>query len=391
MPDRPLVLHVVYSFAVGGLENGIVNLVNRLPAERFRHAVVALTDVSPNFAARIGRDDVAYESLHKPPGHLFRLYPRLHRLFRRYRPAIVHTRNLAALEAVVPAWTAGVPVRIHGEHGRDVSDLDGSRRTYQLVRRAYAPFVTRWVALSHDLERYLTGRVGIDAARVEQICNGVDTDRFRPAPGGRAPIAGCPFGRPEHWLVGAVGRMQAVKDPANLAHAFVRALQRHPDARRRMRLVMVGDGPLRADAERILADAGVAELAWFAGERDDVPAILRGLDCFVLPSRAEGISNTILEAMASGLAIVATRVGGNAELIEDGLDGRLVPAGNPDALAEGIGAYFADAPTARRHAKAARTAAERRFSLDRMVADYLALYERALAARRPNGALRPAG
>jgi sugar transferase (PEP-CTERM/EpsH1 system associated) len=387
---RPLVLHVVYRFAVGGLENGIVNLINRLPAERFRHGIVALTDASAEFCARIRRDDVMVESLRKPPGHLVRLYPRLHRLFRAHRPAIVHTRNLAALEAVVPAWSAGVGVRIHGEHGRDVADLDGSNRKYQLVRRAYAPFVTRWVALSHDLDRYLVRRVGVPETRVDQICNGVDTDRFRPAPGGREAIPGCPFTSPDLWLAGTVGRMQAVKDQTSLARAFVGALRRHPDARRRMRLVMVGDGPLRAAAERILADAGVADLAWFAGERDDVPGILRGLDCFVLPSLAEGISNTILEAMATRLPVVATRVGGNAELLEDGLDGRLVPAAHPDALAEAIVGYFGDAPLARRHARAARAAVERQFSLDRMVADYLALYENALAQRRPNGVLRPA-
>ena len=381
-PDRPLILHVVYSFAVGGLENGLVNLVNRMPAERFRHGIVALTEVSAAFCARIRSGDVVYESLHKGPGHLLKLYPRLHRIFRAHRPAIVHTRNLAALEAVVPAWSAGVPVRIHGEHGRDVGDLDGSNRKYRLVRRAYAPFVTRWVALSQDLDRYLVRRVGVPESRVDQICNGVDTERFRPAATGRAPIAGCPFAGAELWLVGTVGRMQAVKDQTNLARAFVRAVRMRPDARRRMRLVMVGDGPLRATAESILAEGGAGGLAWFAGERDDVPDLLRGLDCFVLPSLAEGISNTILEAMASGLPVVATRVGGNPELLEDGLDGRLVPPGNPDALAEAIVGYFADAPLARRHARAARAAAEGRFSLDRMVADYVALYERVLAGPR---------
>ena len=96
-----------------------------------------------------------------------KLFPRLHRLIRDRRPAIVHTRNLAALEAAVPAWFARVPVRIHGEHGRDVGDLDGSRKRYQLVRRLYRPFVTQYVAVSRDLERYLVERVGIDAGRVD--------------------------------------------------------------------------------------------------------------------------------------------------------------------------------------------------------------------------------
>ena len=140
--------------------------------------MVALTEVSPAFAKRVQRQDVQYFSLRKPPGHLLKLYPRLTRMFRELQPAIVHTRNLAALEAVVPAWAARVPARIHGEHGRDAIDPDGLRRRYQWVRRAYSPFVSRYVAVSEDLERYLRDRVGIAADRILQLYNGVDTDDF---------------------------------------------------------------------------------------------------------------------------------------------------------------------------------------------------------------------
>ncbi len=106
---------------------------------------------------------------------------------------------------------------------------------------------------------------------------------------------------------------------------------------------------------------------------------MRALDCFVLPSRAEGVSNTILEAMATRLPIVATRVGGNAELIESGMTGTLVSAGDPDALARAIIAYFHDRAVARRHAKAAYQVALTRFSLTAMVAAYAGIYEHALA------------
>src|SRR5262245_17817927 len=109
----PLIVHVVYRFGIGGLENGLVNLVNRMPQDRWRHAIVALTDISAEFAERIERRDVELIALDKRQGHLARDYPRLYRLFRKLDPAIIHTRNLAALEAVVPAWAARVPVRIH--------------------------------------------------------------------------------------------------------------------------------------------------------------------------------------------------------------------------------------------------------------------------------------
>jgi sugar transferase (PEP-CTERM/EpsH1 system associated) len=378
--SRPLVVHVFYRFDVGGLENGVVNLINHMPVDAYRHAIIALTEVT-DFRQRIERDDVQFISLNKPPGHLFRLFPRLVRIFRELKPAIVHSRNLAALEVTVPAWLAGVPVRIHGEHGRDVGDLDGSNRKYQWVRRLYNPFVSHFIALSRDLEGYLTGRVGISSRKVAQIYNGVDAGRFHPA-AALPSIDGCPFQRPEHWLVGTVGRMQTVKDQTLLARAFIRALELEPALKARLRLVMVGDGPLRAEAQALLDAAGVADLAWLPGERHDVPDVLRGLDCFVLPSLAEGISNTILEAMASGLPVIATCVGGNPELVSEGQTGALVPASDPVAMAQAIINYAANPERARTAGAKGRAEVERRFSMEAMVGAYRRLYDRSLRIDR---------
>lgn len=371
--SRPLIAHVVYRFDVGGLENGVVNLINRLPEASWRHAIFALTEVSPTFSKRIRRD-VQYVALEKGPGHLWKLYPRLVRMFKELRPSVVHTRNLAALEAAVPAMIAGVPARVHGEHGRDALDPDGARRRYQRVRRLYSPFVSRYVSVSKDLGRYLHDRVGISENRITQIYNGVDTEVFRPAVGvGRAEIDGCPFGS-GYWLCGTVGRMDAVKDQINLVRAFVLTIQTNPVARARMRLVMIGEGALRAECEQILRNSGCGELAWFAGERHDVAHVMRGMDCFVLPSRGEGISNTILEAMSCGVPVVASRVGGTPELINDGVTGRMVEASDPDALARALVDYFDDPALARRHGRAGRQRIEQTFSLERMIDAYHQLY-----------------
>jgi sugar transferase (PEP-CTERM/EpsH1 system associated) len=376
--QRPLVLHIVYRFDVGGLENGVVNLINHMPAGAFRHAVVALTEAT-DFARRIERDDVEVIALHKAPGHGVRLYPRLLALFRSRRPAIVHTRNLAALEAAVPAWLARVPVRIHGEHGRDVSDLVGSSRRYQRVRRLYRPFVDHYVALSRDLAGYLVDKVGVPRERVTQIYNGVDTARFAPAATGPQAIPGCPFGA-GHWLVGTVGRMHAVKDQLTLARAFVQALESQPQLRERLRLVMIGDGPLRAQCLALLEAAGVAHLAWLPGERADVDVVLRGLSCFVLPSLAEGISNTILEAMASGLPVIATSVGGNSDLVTEAVTGELVAAGDAQAMALSLVRLASDPARAARMGAAGRREAQARFGIEAMVAAYQRLYESRLRA-----------
>ncbi len=384
--DRPLVMHVVYRFDTGGLENGIVNLINHLPASAYRHAIVALTEVT-DFRKRIRNQDVEFISLHKKPGHGLWLYPRLFALMRRLRPAIVHTRNLAALEVAVPAWLAGVPVRLHGEHGRDVGDLDGSNRKYQWLRRLYRPFVTHYVALSRDLADYLVERVGVTPQRVSQVCNGVDTVRFRPASATAdrtaEPMPDGPFDPARHWLAGTVGRMQPVKDQVTLVRAFLRALELHPSLRERLRLVIVGDGPLRAPCQALLDAAGAADLAWLPGERNDVPELMRGLHCFVLPSLAEGISNTILEAMASGLPVIATEVGGNADLLHHDHTGLLVPAHDPQAMALALVRLAAAPQAAVAMGQAGRAKAEARFSLQAMVAAYRKLYDDHLARVRP--------
>ena len=374
---RPLVLHVMYRFDTGGLENGVVNLINNMPAHAYRHAVLALTEVT-DFSKRIHPTDVECIALRKPPGHAIWQFPKLFGLFRRLRPAIVHSRNLAALEVQAPAWAAGVPVRIHGEHGRDVGDLDGSNVTYQRVRRIYKPFVHHYLALSRDLGDYLVDRVHVRQEKITQVYNGVDTRNFFPSPSGPQRIAGCPFDPAQHWLAGTVGRMQAVKDQVMLAHAFVQAIALAPQLQPSLRLVMVGEGPLRQQALAVLETAGLAHLAWLPGERNDVADIMRGLHAFALPSLAEGTSNTILEAMASALPVLATAVGGNADLVLHGQTGFIVPAANPAAMAADMVKLASDPQRARAMGKAGRARVESAFSMQAMVNTYQGIYDQQL-------------
>jgi len=376
---RPLVVHVMFRFGVGGLENGVVNLINRMSPERWRHAVLTLDVAEPTMRARVQRSDVEYIELRKAPGHLWWSYPRLVRIFGRLRPAIVHSRNLGALETAVPAWLAGVPGRIHGEHGWDTHDLNGASRRYRLVRRLYRPFVQRHVALSRQIEDYLRNSVGVPGHRISQIYNGVDTVRFHPRAHGRPSLPAMPFAS-DDWIIGTVGRLQAVKDHATLLHAFAR-VRRSPQGAR-LRLALVGGGPLRDELEALARQLGVYDDVWFGGERADIADLLRCFDAFVLSSRAEGISNTVLEAMATGLPVIATRVGGNAELVEDGVTGTLVETGDASGLAAAVLATIGE--RARTQGRAGRQRAEQRFSLEAMVNNYESLYESMLAR---NGAV----
>lgn len=376
--NRPLIIHVIYSFDVGGLENGIVNLINRMPAERFRHMIVALSRCSPEFCRRVERSDVTFVSLNKGAGHGVKLYPQLYRLFREHKPAVVHTRNLAALEMVVPAWLARVPLRLHGEHGWDNFDQNGTSKKYQFLRRLYSPFVSKYVALSRTLESYLVERVGIRAGRIRRICNGVNAERFVPV-AVRREIAGSPFNDPALTVFGTVGRLQGVKDQASLIRALGILVRSSADAAQRARLIVVGGGPLQAELQALVKGEQLDDHVWLAGERSDVPQLMQGMNVFVLPSLAEGISNTLLEAMASGLPIIATNVGGNPELVVDTLTGLLVPAGDPASLAAALGELFTDPARAAAMGRAGCERVKAEFSLDSMMNAYLSLYE----GRRP--------
>jgi sugar transferase (PEP-CTERM/EpsH1 system associated) len=372
------ICHLVYRLDYGGLENGLVNLINTLPADRYRHSIVCLAGYS-DFRNRL-REGVDVIDCPKRPGQDFGLYVRLWRLLRKLKPDVMHTRNLSTLEGQVPALIAGVPVRIHGEHGHDVHDLDNRKRRYRLMRQAFAPLVTQFVTVSRLLERYLLHDIGVARRKVERICNGVNATRFSPASdAARDVLAEAPFDAAGRLVIGTIGRMQPVKDQLTLARAFALLIEGRPELRTRLALVMVGDGPLRAEAEGILTGAGVADLAWLPGTRGDTPELLRSFDVFVLPSLAEGISNTILEAMASGLPVVATNVGGNPELVADGATGRLVPRDDPAALAAALESYVDDPARLHHHGAAARARVEAELSLARMVEQYDALYTRLTA------------
>jgi glycosyltransferase involved in cell wall biosynthesis len=146
-----------------------------------------------------------------------------------------------------------------------------------------------------------------------------------------------------------------------------------------MRVVMIGDGPLRERVRAVLAEAGLEQHAWLPGKRDDVARIMRSFDLFVLPSLAEGISNTILEAMATGLPVLATDVGGNRELVRAGQTGTLVPRDDPESMAQALRAYAESAELGRRQGREARRAIENEFGMEAMVNGYMTIYDNWLA------------
>ena len=383
MTPPPLIVHVVYHFGTGGMENGMVNLFNHLPPERFRHVVICLSGYG-EFRKRITAQPVEFFDLGKRPGHDYSWMPRLYKLFGQLQPDILHTRNLNALEAqfVGAAWR--IKGRVHGEHGRDMYDIDGTNWKYNLMRRTARGVVHQYIAVSQDLASWLKHTVHVPDDRVSQIYNGVDTAKFCPrtleqeappmSPSQPPPRAGEGQAR---CVIGSVGRMAAVKNYPSLVRAFIRLCQQSPNPAG-LRLVIVGEGPVRAECQALIDDAGLTDQALFPGDRSDTPDWLRSFDVFVLPSLGEGISNTILEAMSTGLPVIATRVGGTPELVDEGKTGMMFTPGDVDDLTRILAAYAADPARRQREGLAARARIESRFSWPQAAAAYQAVYEAAL-------------
>ena len=377
------IVHVVHRFDTGGMENGMVNLFNTLSPQRFRHTVVALTDYS-DFRQRITAQRVDFHALHRAPGHGLGWAARLWKLLRQLKPDLVHTRNLAALEAQFVAAAAGIRATVHGEHGRDVFDLHGRNWKYNLLRRAARPLVSNYIAVSRDLENWLQQVIHVPPHKLYQIYNGVDSRKFHPRIGARPE-----FAHPDSIVFGSVGRMVEVKDYPLLTRAFIQLMRQQPERAERARLIIVGEGPARAACFELLQGAGLAHLAWLPGARDDIAEIMQVLDVFVLPSKNEGISNTILEALASGLPVIATAVGGNVELIEAGVNGMLVAPGDVAEMAQAL-LFYLDAPARiAEHGGNARRQAEQRFSIPAMADAYAAVYEKTLERQRRGAVRRP--
>lgn len=370
----PLIAHVIYHLGVGGLENGLVNLINHLPQDRYRHVIICLKGYT-DFSKRIKRSDVEVFDLNKPDGLNFSWYVSLYRLLRQLKPDIVHTRNFSTLEGQIVAALARINARVHGEHGRDILDLEGKNRKYNLLRQSIRPLIHRFITVSKDLERWLINTIKVEPAHIKQIYNGVDNIRFSPRSKSNLIAIPSNFITENAFVIGSVGRMAKVKDYLSLTQAFLLLVEQIPQAKDHLRLLIVGDGESRKECIAMLRQADLENLAWLPGERSDVSELMQLFDVFVLPSLAEGISNTILEAMSCGLPVIATSVGGNVELVINSQTGKLVPSGNPEALATAILEYYNHREMLIKHGQAARQLIETNFSIDTMVAGYLDVYD----------------
>ncbi len=372
---RPIrVMHVVDALVLAGMEYGVIKVVNRLPAS-IQPLICCLRDQDP-MTRGVLDPRILVVPLRARTRRNYGLIPVLASLFRRERIDVVHSHNWQTyMYAVLGARLAGVPVVIHGEHGHD-EEAPPARRLW--VKRRLAPLVTRFVAVSGNLARELEESWGIRRERIASIPNGVDLASFPEDadpgdPADRDGIRRELLLEPGDEVVIHVGGMRPVKDHATLIRAFAQVRADRP----RARLVIVGDdhgSGRRAELEALARETAVLDAIRFTGVRRDVPRLLQAGDVYVNSSLYEGMSNTILEAMAARRPVVATAVGGTVDLIRDGKTGFLVPARDADSLAKRIVALLADPALRRSLGEAGRAYVETDHGMQRMVDAYAALY-----------------
>ena len=355
---------ILPALPAAGMEMMVAGLARALAARGLSVGITCLEE--EGVLAPALRADGIRVSVVPAPGLLPNVVPgRLSDWLRELGPDVVHAHSGVWLKAVCAARGAGVERVVFTAHGL----LDHTPRHHWWMMRLAARRTDYVVGVSDELTRVLIDDGGSPRSRTLTIPNGVDTAAFRPGPASqsvRGPL-GIDPGTP---VIGIVARLAPVKNHAVLIDAFAIVHGRRPDAV----LVLVGDGPLRAELEARAAGLGLGAAVRFAGLASAMPPVYRDIDLFVLSSVAEGTSISILEAMASGLPIVATAVGGTPALLDGGAAGVLVPSSDAAALADALTGLL-DHPERRRElGAAARARAERIFSERAMVDRYLGLY-----------------
>lgn len=366
-----VVAHVVLTLDPGGQEFLVIQLAERLQRRGWRSPVITISGGAlAQDARRLGIETF---DLRKGAGFSPATLVRLARVLRAEGVDIVHTHNMAPLiYGTLSARALGIPT-INTRHGR------AALTTHWLIWR----LADHVVAVSDDARREMLRHNSIAPAKVHVILNGTDVQAFATPTRDRAAVRAS-LGIPvDHRLFGIVARLAPEKDHQTLFEAFERVAQAEGAAA----LLVIGGGPLEADLRARAGSLGILERVRFLGFRQDIPDLLAALDVFVLSSTMEGVSLTLLEAMAAGLPVVATRVGGNPEVVAEGETGLLVPPRDARALSEAMLVLLRNPERAAAFGERGRERVRRQFDIEQMVDAYVALYEAAWS--RVRNAARP--
>jgi glycosyltransferase involved in cell wall biosynthesis len=362
-----IVTHVLSSFGMGGQERVVVELARAQVAAG--HRVLAISLAHPPEGPHAQNLRAAGATVHtlekRGTGFDVSLVVRLARFFRQYAVDVVHTHNPQPLMyAALAAKIAGASL-VHTKHG---ANPDRMRR--RILRRAAAAFADAYVAVSAATADVAREKRECAAGRLQVIPNGVDIELFAPNEEHRRDVRRG-LAIPERaFVIGTVGRLAPEKDQALLLRAAAPLLGED------VRLVLVGDGPEAGGLKDLATKLGKEPFVRFAGARGDGHRFYSAFDVFCLSSKTEGLPLVIPEAMAAGLPVVSTDVGGIGSVIEEGRTGRLIPAGDEQALRAALEQLIENRALARRLGQTAQSVARLRYSRQRMATEYSKLYEK---------------
>lgn len=374
MSDKPVLVHAIHHLGTGGMEQVLLDTVNSL-SDEFQHVVVSLSNVEDEYASSLPDNAVVVE-LHGKPGNDPAVWLAIYRILRTYKACVFHTYNIGTLEYQLAGFAVRVPLRVHAEHGRSASDPDGLYRKYLWFRKFMRFFVHRWIAVSEDLESWLCGVVGVRPSKVILARNGVDTERFTlAAPDEMRATKELPdrFIQNNSVVVGTVGRLDEVKNHFMLLEAISLVNQKVSSQKHSFKVAIVGDGPMLASLQKRARELEIEDEVWFTGVRHDVDKILRLFDLFVMSSDAEGIPIALLEAMASGVPVIVTNVGGMPEVVNKNC-GMIIPVGDSQALVDALLDTIKNSKEATERVQLARARILAEYSQAHMVEVYRKVY-----------------
>ena len=344
---RPTVCHVLHSLSVGGGE--VLAHAIALENRREYRPVFALLDEMGSLGREVQNQGFQVEVVERRPGFDLGCARRLARFLRSENVLLIHAHQYGPLlYSGLARWPARNPPILFTEHGRDYPDFRRSRRVW--ANRLLLGRGDRFVAVAEFVARALVDFEGLPAERVEVIRNGRDLTAYKAKPGLRAAIRSELGLSDEDFLILQVARLDPLKDHSTALRALSLMTKQNPA----VKLAFVGDGEERSRLEELVRSLGLSESVLFLGFRGDVPRLLQAGDAFLLSSISEGTPLTLIEAMGTGLACVATIVGGVPELIRDGEDGLLAPVGDAAGLADRLSRIASDPELRRRLSDSAR-------------------------------------
>jgi glycosyltransferase involved in cell wall biosynthesis len=380
------ILHLITRLDRGGSATNTLVTVAGLPSAFGQSLVYGRTVDFPQLARRVQRQVEMAElsQLVRRPAPFKDLiaFLKIYRLLRRERFDLVHTHtSKAGILGRIAARLAGVPHIVHTPHGQAFNGYAGRLVTalFVLLERWVATFTDRIIALTEqEIHDNLARRIG-QPQQFVSIPSGIDLTRFEKSDRDALQVKASLGLHPSARLIGSVGRLDQVKGHSYLLDAFTMVAPRFAD----LCLVLVGDGELLPELRSRTQDAALTDRVLFLGWREDVPALLHALDVFVFPSLSEGMGRALVEAMAAGLPIVATRVCSIPEVLADGEAGLLVEPASAPALAQGIERLLRDPELRGRLAKAARERA-RGYSIEAMLQKIEVVYRSVLGNNNGN-------